>query len=283
MIHSEVIAVLGVLAVVFAGICGGLLEPGQAQESRRRRALRGAVSAIAVLAAYALLTKGAPLQMLSTPKPVPLPLVEVGAGLERLLMLFGVGLVAGLLAPALLRSMRVGLMQRLEKELGIQGDAQRELEAKVEALETAARSDRIKILILEGEAQIETRPAEALEKFRTVRTLEPAHLTVRISIARAYKRLGRLADALQELNSPALDQLPAHTRGVLLWNRACYRALAKGEPSDWVALVLKDLEESIRLRPEFLADLEDEHDLVEFRALQPYIDWCAKHTQGASR
>lgn len=111
------------------------------------------------------------------------------------------------------------------------------------------------------EAEDYFKKAFKLDKGNEVRSL--------LGLARVYKRQGRYFEAfstVDEAISRKSENDSPERMATAYWNRACYRALilktstAAGRGT--VENVFKDLEESLRLKPEFRNDLTTEQDLT---------------------
>lgn len=99
---------------------------------------------------------------------------------------------------------------------------------------------------------------------------------------RALKRLGRFSEAIDVLQDGLKGRGPADEsfrRAVVLWNLACYRALAGRN----VESVIEGLAEALRLAPEFREDLRTENldgDLAPLLGKTIFDRWRADVLNG---
>lgn len=133
-------------------------------------------------------------------------------------------------------------------------------------------------LQLFDEAEDYFKKAFRLDKGNEVRSL--------LGLARVYKRQRRYAEALStadEAISRRSSRDSIERMAAAYWNRACYRALVIKDATTLqrgtTENVYQDLEESLRLKPEFRNDLSKEEDLTIISGEDRFKELIAGSTQ----
>jgi tetratricopeptide (TPR) repeat protein len=199
--------------------------------------------------------------------------MKIGSGTEDLMVLIGLGVVAGFAARRLLQTLGIGLDQRLAQVAQVQREIQgNQVYSQVQAL--YMQIDKVLDEFDAANNAQKRGMRERLEQMHsqanTVVPLDQERSRALVNLARVKKRLAvistgdtrrtLLEEAIQLCNE-AIRLDP--DREALYYNRACYQALLVPPP---IATIIQDMRRAIELLPENKEAFKTDPDLDNVRS-----------------